>query len=114
VEDGFGRRGLAQSLNAYRPLKKPSTIIFYLYEGLIGGRCRWINMALLVPQEPLNACKASGFHSFWYRIGTLKYDEINPSAKVRPEQGLLTTAKGSYNFLQYKASKGFFFPTIGK
>ncbi|MDX1329000.1 MAG: isocitrate/isopropylmalate family dehydrogenase, partial [Arenibacter sp.] len=84
--DGIGPEVLAQSLKCLRAVEETFHHQFTFTEGDIGAIAMEKHGNPL-PKATVDLCRASDSILFG-TIGTLKYDE-NPSAKVRPEQGLL-------------------------
>lgn len=84
--DGIGPEILAQSIKCLRAVEETFHHQFTYTEGDIGA-VAMEKYGKPLPEVTTKLCRASDTILFG-TIGTLKYDD-NPSAKVRPEQGLL-------------------------
>jgi len=88
--DGIGPEVTAQTILALKALEANNTIKFEFTEALVGG-IAIEKTGNPYPEETSILCKKSDAILFG-AIGDPKYDN-NPSAKVRPEQGLLAMRK---------------------
>lgn len=105
--DGIGPEVLAQSLKCLRAVEETFHHQFTFTEGDIGAIAMEKHGNPL-PKATVDLCRASDSILFG-TIGTLKYDE-NPSAKVRPEQGLLQLRRELELFASIRPVKVF--PTL--
>ncbi|NKI25904.1 3-isopropylmalate dehydrogenase [Arenibacter sp. 6A1] len=84
--DGIGPEVLSQSIKCLQAVEETFNHHFTYTEGLIGAAAM-DKYGTPLPEETIALCSEADAILFG-AIGTLKYDE-NPSAKIRPEQGLL-------------------------
>ena len=105
--DGIGPEVLAQSVKCLQAVEETFNHHFTYIEGLIGA-VAMDKYGSPLPKETIDLCKASDAILFG-TIGTLKYDE-NPSARVRPEQGLLQLRRELQLFTNIRPVK--IFPTL--
>jgi len=105
--DGIGPEVLAQSVKCLQAVEETFNHHFTYIEGLIGA-VTMDKYGSPLPKETIDLCKASDAILFG-TIGTLKYDE-NPSARVRPEQGLLQLRRELQLFTNIRPVK--IFPTL--
>jgi 3-isopropylmalate dehydrogenase len=83
--DGIGPEIIAEARRVLAALSEMSDVVFTFDEGLIGGAAIDATGSAL-PDETITLCKRSDAVLLG-AVGGPKWD--NPSAKVRPEQGLL-------------------------
>ncbi|GGW42763.1 3-isopropylmalate dehydrogenase [Arenibacter certesii] len=105
--DGVGPEVLAQSLKCLRAVEETFHHHFTFTEGDIGA-VAMEKYGKPLPEVTTELCRASDSILFG-TIGTLKYD-ANPSAKVRPEQGLLQLRRELELFANIRPVKVF--PTL--
>lgn len=105
--DGIGPEVLAQSVKCLHAVEETFNHRFTFTEGVIGG----VAMAQFgkpLPEVTADLCRNSDAILFG-TIGTLKYDS-NPSARIRPEQGLLQLRRELELFTNIRPVKVF--PTL--
>ncbi|MCM4163466.1 MULTISPECIES: 3-isopropylmalate dehydrogenase [unclassified Arenibacter] len=105
--DGIGPEILAQSVKCLQAVEETFNHHFTYTEGLIGAAAM-DKYGSPLPEQTIDLCKASDAILFG-TIGTLKYDD-NPSAKIRPEQGLLQLRRELQLFTNIRPVKVF--PTL--
>lgn len=105
--DGIGPEILAQSIKCLHAVEETFNHHFTFTDGTIGG-VAMEQYGKPLPDETTSLCRASDAILFG-TIGTLKYDS-NPSAKVRPEQGLLQLRRELNLFTNIRPVKVF--PTL--
>jgi len=105
--DGIGPEVLAQSIKCLHAVEETFNHHFTFTDGVIGG-VAMEEFGKPLPDATTSLCKASDAILFG-TIGTLKYDS-NPSAKVRPEQGLLQLRRELELFTNIRPVKVF--PTL--
>lgn len=88
--DGIGPEVTSQSIKVLNAIAKRFNHEFTFEEGLIGA-CAIDKTGNPFPEETLKLCKSADAILFG-AIGDPKYDN-DPTAKVRPEQGLLAMRK---------------------
>jgi len=88
--DGIGPEVLEQALRLFKILMRDEGIGYSLREGLIGA-VAIDNTGTALPDETLELCKKSDA-VLMGAVGHPKYD-LDPAAKIRPEQGLLKIRK---------------------
>lgn len=105
--DGIGPEILAQSLKCLHAVEETFNHHFTYTDGVIGG-VAMEQYGKPLPAETTSLCRNSDAILFG-TIGTLKYDS-NPSAKIRPEQGLLQLRRELELFTNIRPVKVF--PTL--
>src|SRR5690606_33664826 len=105
--DGIGPEILAQSKKCLHAVEETFNHHFNFTEGVIGG-VAMEQYGKPLPEVTTKLCRDSDAILFG-TIGTLKYDS-NPSAKVRPEQGLLQLRRELELFTNIRPVKVF--PTL--
>jgi 3-isopropylmalate dehydrogenase len=88
--DGIGPEVIGQAVRLLEVISQKENIQFELYEGLIGA-VAIDRTGTALPDETLQLCRNSDA-TLLGAVGHPKYDN-DPSAKVRPEQGLLRIRK---------------------
>lgn len=105
--DGIGPEILAQSIKCLHAVEETFNHHFTFTDGVIGG-VAMEQYGKPLPDATTDLCRTSDAILFG-TIGTLKYDS-NPSAKVRPEQGLLQLRRELELFTNIRPVKVF--PTL--
>src|SRR5690554_3753665 len=105
--DGIGPEILTQSIKCLHAVEEAFNHHFIFTEGVIGG-VAMEQYGKPLPDVTTDLCRASDAILFG-TIGTLQYDS-NPSAKVRPEQGLLQLRRELELFTNIRPVKVF--PTL--
>ena len=88
--DGIGPEVIAQALKLFPVIEQKEKVSFSLEEGLIGA-IAIDQTGNPLPDETIEKCKNSDAVLLG-AVGHPKYD-LDPTAKVRPEQGLLKIRK---------------------
>jgi len=102
--DGIGPEVTEQAKKALNAVAEAYDHIFLFKEAKLGA-CAIDELGTPLPQETIEACKASDAILFG-AIGDPKYDN-NPNAKVRPEQGLLKIRKELGLFCNVRPVKAY-------
>ena len=102
--DGIGPEVTAQAVKVLNAIAKRFNHEFIFEEGLIGA-CAIDKMGNPFPEETLKLCKSADAILFG-AIGDPKYDN-DPTAKVRPEQGLLAMRKALNLFSNIRPVKSY-------
>ncbi|MDY0779760.1 3-isopropylmalate dehydrogenase [Tenacibaculum sp. IB213877] len=102
--DGIGPEVTAQAKKALKAIAEVYDHTFVYKEGLMGA-CAIDETGNPLPDETLNLCKKSDAILFG-AIGDPKYDN-DPTAKIRPEQGLLRLRKELGLFCNVRPVKAY-------
>ena len=102
--DGIGPEVIAEAVKVLRALEKNSSVSFEFNEALVGATAIH-KTGNPLPDETLSVCRSSEAVLFG-AIGSPEFDN-NPSAKVRPEQGLLKLRKELGLFANIRPVKTF-------